>query len=114
MFPFLALWGAKYIPISRPFGAFLADCAANTLPKVAFVDPRFLGEAQGLSNDDHPFADVRNGQAFMNTVYSAVTQSPAWRSTVLIINYDEWGGFFDHVPPTQAPIPVADQIAGNQ
>jgi phospholipase C len=50
----------------------------------------------------------------MNAVYSAVTQSPAWRSTVLVINYDEWGGFFDHVPPTAAPIPVADQIAGNQ
>jgi phospholipase C len=31
-----------------------------------------------------------------------------------LINYDEWGGFFDHVPPTTARIPPADQIAGNQ
>src|SRR5215831_3077103 len=37
--PFLALWGAKYLPIVRPFAAFLADCAAGTLPQVAFVDP---------------------------------------------------------------------------
>jgi phospholipase C len=50
----------------------------------------------------------------MNLVYSAITRSPAWRSTVLVINYDEWGGFFDHVPPPAAPIPLADQIAGNQ
>ena len=49
----------------------------------------------------------------MNRIYGAVTGSPAWRSTVLIINFDEWGGFFDHVPPPLAPIPPADQTAGN-
>jgi len=31
----------------------------------------------------------------MNLVYSAVTRSPAWRNTVFVINYDEWGGFFE-------------------
>src|SRR4030095_15134762 len=40
--------------------------------------------------------------------------SPAWSRTVLVFNYDEWGAFFDHVPPTTAPIPPADQAAGNQ
>src|SRR5438128_461891 len=49
----------------------------------------------------------------MNRIYTAVTQSPAWRSAVLVINFDEWGGFFDHVPPPVAPIPPADQAAGN-
>ena len=78
-----------------------------------FVEPRFLGEAQGVSNDDHPFADIRNGEAFLNLVYTAVTQSPAWRNTVLVINFDEWGGFFEHVAPTAAPIPAADAAAGN-
>ena len=112
--PFLALWGSTYVPIARPFEAFLADAAAGTLPHVSFVEPRFLGEALGLSNDDHPFADVRNGQAFLDQVYRAVTTSPAWANTVLVINYDEWGGFFDHVPPGTAPIPPADQVAGNQ
>ena len=112
--PFLALWGSTYIPIARPFSQFLADAAAGTLPHVSFVEPRFLGEEAGVSNDDHPFADVRSGQAFMNLVFSAVTRSPAWRNTVFVINYDEWGGFFDHVPPPTAPIPAADQAAGNQ
>ena len=111
--PFLALWGAAYVPIARPFAAFLADAAAGTLPHVSFVEPRFLGEEAGVSNDDHPFADVRNGQTFLNEVYRAVTSSPAWPNTVLVINYDEWGGFFDHVPPTAAPIPPADELAGN-
>ena len=49
----------------------------------------------------------------MNRIYAAVTQSPAWSRTILVINFDEWGGFFDHVPPSVAPIPPADQAAGN-
>ena len=112
--PLLALWGSKYLSISAPAAQFFADCAAGTLPHVSVVEPRFLGESQGVSNDDHPFADIRNGEAFLNLVYAAVTLSPAWRNTILVINFDEWGGFFEHVPPTAAPIPVADAAAGNQ
>ncbi len=112
--PFLALWGTRYINISRPIAEFVADAAAGTLPAVSFVEPRFAGEEIGASNDDHPFADIRNGEAFLNLVYSTVTTSPAWRNTVLVINFDEWGGFFDHVPPPVAAIPPADQAAGNQ
>src|SRR5262249_55248258 len=37
-----------------------------------------------------------------------------WRRTVLVFNFDEWGGFFDHVPPPTAPIPDADRAAGNE
>jgi phospholipase C len=111
--PFLALWGSKYLPISRPYGTFLTDCAAGTLPQVSFVDPKFLDEDTGTSADDHPHADIRAGQAFLNQVYQAVTKSPAWSRTLLVINYDEWGGFFDHVPPPTAPIPAADAAAGN-
>jgi phospholipase C len=112
--PLLALWGSKYISISGPAAQFFADCAAGTLPHFSVVEPRFLGESQGLSNDDHPFADIRNGEAFLNAVYAAVTSSPVWESTVLIINFDEWGGFFEHVAPTAAPIPPADRAAGDQ
>ncbi len=112
--PFLALWGAKYSGISRPITDFAADCAAGTLPAVSFVDPSFQGEDAGLSNDDHPHADIRNGEVFLNDVYDAVTSSPNWPNTVMVMNFDEWGGFFDHVPPTAAPIPAADAAAGNQ
>jgi phospholipase C len=111
--PFTALWGTKYLPITRHITDFFGDCEAGTLPEVAFVEPRFLGEALGLTNDDHPHADIRNGQDFLNTIYEAVTASPNWPNTVLIINYDEWGGFFDHVPPQFAPIPPADQALGS-
>jgi phospholipase C len=112
--PFLALWGTKYLGISRPFPEFLTDCASGNLPQVSFIDPRFVDENSGASNDDHPHADIRNGQAFLNQIYSAVTSGPKWPHTLLVVNYDEWGGFYDHVPPPTAPIPEADQLAGNQ
>src|SRR5207244_987957 len=86
--------------------------SVKPLPAVAFVDPGFLGEATGTGADDHPFNDVRAGEAFLNQIYAAVTHSPAWPNTVLIFNFDEWGGFFDHVPPRAAPIPDADRAAG--
>src|SRR5262249_46208367 len=111
--PFLALWGDKYLSIARPFSAFLADAITGRLPNVAFVEPRFLNNALGTSGDDHPFADIRNGEAFLDLVYQTVTHSPAWPHTVLVFTFDEWGGFFDHVPPTNAPIPPADQAVGN-
>ncbi|HYL05922.1 MAG TPA: alkaline phosphatase family protein [Thermoanaerobaculia bacterium] len=111
--PFLALWGSKYAAISQPFSQFLAAAAAGTLPAVAFVDPRFEDESSGTSGDDHPHADVRNGEAFLNQIYDAVRSGPNWASTVLVINFDEWGGFFDHVPPPTAPIPAATASAGD-
>ena len=111
--PFLGLWGPKYVPISRPYRAFLLACATGRLPNVSYVDPRFIEELTGTTSDDHPHADIRNGQAFLNEVYTAVTTSPAWKRTLLVINYDEWGGFFEHVPPDPAAIPPASQAAGD-
>jgi phospholipase C len=111
--PFLALWGPRYLPIAAPVSQFIEDAVNGDLPAVSFVDPRFLGEEEGLSGDDHPHADIRNGEAFLDIIYTAVVRSPGWKNTVLVINYDEWGGFFDHVPPPSAPLPPADQALGS-
>ena len=104
---FLWLWGAKYVPISAPYDQFLADAAAGTLPSVAFVDPRFVGEEEGVSGDDHPHADIRSGDAFLAEAFRAVSSGPEWESTVFIVTYDEGGGFFDHVLPPRAAAPNA-------
>jgi phospholipase C len=98
--PFLALWGDKYLGISASHEDFLADAAAGTLPAVSFLDPRFTILDDGLGNDDHPHADLRAGEAFLGKVYRAVTEGPGWSNTVLIVNRDEWGGFYDTVAPT--------------
>lgn len=111
--PFTALWGPKHLGITRPYTEFLTLCETGLLPQVSLVDPRFIDEASGTSNDDHPHADIRNSEAFLNQVYTAVTNSPAWQSTVLIITFDEWGGFFDHVAPPLGPIPPGDAALGS-
>jgi phospholipase C len=111
--PFLALWGTTYVNISKPFSQFLIDAQNGTLPNVAYIDPRFEDEESGTSGDDHPHADIRDGEVFLNQIYNAIITSPDWSKTVLIINFDEWGGFFEHVPPPLAPIPPASAAAGD-
>jgi phospholipase C len=103
--PFLLLWGLKYLPISTPVEQFFLDAATGNLPAVSFVDPRFVGEAEGISGDDHPHGDIRTGDAFLADAFHAVSSGPDWRRTVFIVTYDEWGGFFDHVAPPRAVAP---------
>ena len=111
--PFIALWGPKYAPITRPYTDFLADCASGALPSVSFVDPPFAGEEQGTSSDDHPHGDVRAGEAWLAQTYAAVMSGKAWDRTVLVINFDEWGGFFEHIAPEEAPdVDPAFQLRG--
>ena len=97
--PFLALWGLKYLGISSLYAQFLADAANGSLPAVSFVDPWFTVLDDGLGNDDHPHADLRKGEIFLRNVVTALASGPQWQNTVLVINRDEWGGFFDHVAP---------------
>ncbi len=94
--PPLALWGGRLGGYVRQIDQYFADAEAGRLPNVAFVDPAFLGDAQ---SDDHPFADIRAGQRFLRDVFRAFTDSRHWKSGLFVVTYDEWGGFFDHVPP---------------
>jgi len=89
------------VSLDDPDRGFFAMAQAGTLPSVSFVDPHFVELPPG-SNDDDPPADVRDGQAFVQRVVEAVVASPAWNKTLLLIVYDEHGGFYDHVPPSAA------------
>ncbi len=100
--PFLGLWGLKYLTSTSLFSAFLNAASSGKLPSVSFVDPRFTELDDGLGNDDHPHSDIRNGDAFLSKVFHAVATGPKWANTVLVVTFDEWGGFFDHVPPPLA------------
>jgi phospholipase C len=113
-FAFTALWGGKYAGITKGFNQFLSDAATGSLPSISNIDPNFHGESAGTGNDDHPLNDIRNGQVFLNQVYQALTTSPNWPNTLLVINYDEWGGFADHVVPPMAPVSANEQtFVGN-
>ncbi|HEX3478371.1 MAG TPA: alkaline phosphatase family protein [Kofleriaceae bacterium] len=79
----------------QAFEHFLADAKAGTLPPVVYIDPAFD------NNDDHPPIHPIHGQELIASVYNALATSPQWKNCLLLITYDENGGFFDHVsPPT--------------
>jgi phospholipase C len=111
--PFQALWGTKYFPFWHPFAAgdtdvlgipvttpsFIDVVAAGNLPNVSFIDPAFDTEGNGTSADDHPLADIRLGERFIADAYHALANAGYLDNTVFIVTFDEWGGFYDHVPP---------------
>jgi phospholipase C len=84
--------------------SFLDDVAAGKLPQVSWIDPRFkdLRVLGPDSNDDHPPSDVTAGQDLVLTIYHALSSAQTWEKTLLVIVYDEHGGFYDHVQPPPA------------
>ena len=66
---------------------------------MSFIDPAFNAEGNGTSADDHPLADIRLGERFIADAYHALANAGYLDNTVFMITFDEWGGFFDHVPP---------------
>jgi len=85
--------------------SFLDDAAKGELRDVSWIDPNFidLSVFDPNSNDDHPPSDVKAGQALVLEIYEALASSPNWEDTVLVIVYDEHGGFYDHVKPPPSP-----------
>jgi phospholipase C len=81
------------------------DIAFGDVKSVTFIDPAMHSAPE---NDDHPpFADMLSGQIFIKRIYDALRSNEAlWLKTLLIITYDEHGGFYDHVIP-----PVADALS---
>ncbi len=91
----------RYDRITYPASQFYEDAAAGKLANVVFVDPEFgtLPELRGTSNDFHPWGSLPAGENFVRTVHEALAGSPQWDRMVFVLNFDEHGGFFDHVAP---------------
>jgi phospholipase C len=81
---------------------FLDDAERGELRSVSWIDPNFV-DLRVLgppgSNDDHPPSRILLGQEFILAVLAALVNSPCWEQTMLVITYDEHGGFYDHVSP---------------
>jgi phospholipase C len=75
----------------------------SRFPDFAFIEPRYVSFHP---NDDHPPHDPYNGQRLIARVYNAIRANAAlWRTALLVILYDEHGGFADHVSPPPAVPP---------
>ncbi|KAL4454684.1 hypothetical protein ABPG74_021889 [Tetrahymena malaccensis] len=98
-----------------PMEQFYTDAANGNLPNYTFINPSESinpnynnTKSFGLMNDQHPNHSVREGERLMKNVYEALRNGPLWNQTLLIITYDEHGGFYDHVSPPQNGVPNPD------
>src|ERR1700710_287616 len=90
----------------RKFERFAADADSGDLPAYTFIEPRYFEFFfTRPANDQHPPHDIRLGEHLIADVYEAVRASPLWKKTLLIVLYDEHGGFYDHVIPPAAVTP---------
>jgi phospholipase C len=83
----------------RHFSEFAADVRAGKLAQFTFIDPDYT-----TSSEEDP-QDVQVGERFVAEVVHELINAPSWQRTALFINYDEGGGYYDHVPPPRAVKP---------
>ncbi|XP_020583115.1 non-specific phospholipase C2-like isoform X2 [Phalaenopsis equestris] len=82
------------------------------LPNYVVIEQRYMDSKLRPATDDHPSHDVYQGQMFIKELYETLRSSPQWNESLLIITYDEHGGFYDHVPTPVRGVPSPDGIVG--
>ena len=90
--------------------AFYEDIKGGTLPQYVLIQPRMATSKTGPSNWQHPDNSVEQGEILMTEVYEALRNSSYWEESLLIITYDEHGGFFDHQNTPIHGVPAPDDI----
>ena len=98
----------------KDFDDFASDLGdASLAESFIFIEPKYgahIFDIEGPGNftcgdSMHPLDDVTRGEALVKQVYEAVRNSPHWENSVLLITFDEHGGFYDHVAPPAAVAP---------
>jgi phospholipase C len=87
-------YGPDWANVVTPQTTVLKDIAAGKLPAVSWVIPDML-------DSDHPSSYSNKGPSWVATVVNAVGKSKYWDSTAIVVLWDDWGGWYDHVPPPQ-------------
>ncbi|MGB9651076.1 MAG: alkaline phosphatase family protein [Candidatus Cybelea sp.] len=90
-------WGTN---VSMPETNIFGDVTAGMLPAVSWVIPED-------DENDHPNESVDNGPEWVASVVNAVGQSSYWKSSVIVVIWDDWGGFYDNAAP-----PFQDKYGG--
>jgi phospholipase C len=96
-----------------PFDSFQAQAQHGTLPSYSFICPRYNEPTKAGDpppNSQHAPYDVRNGENLIADVYEALRGGPLWEKTLLIVTYDEHGGYYDHVSPPASGVSSPDGL----
>jgi phospholipase C len=86
--------------VSMPETSIFKDIRKGSLPAVSWVIP-------ADADSDHPAETVDRGPSWVASVVNAIGESPLWTSTVIVVVWDDWGGFYDNAVP-----PFQDQYGG--
>src|SRR5882762_10622021 len=83
---------------------FLNACKKGQLPDYSFIEPNYNDhdgdDGEVLASDQHPDHNIQAGESFIASIYQAIkNNADLWKSTALLVVYDEHGGIYDHVPP---------------
>lgn len=96
----------------HPYSKFAADITAASYPAgFTLIEPNYgdiVSDTYRGGQSQHPLDDVRSGETLIKTTYEALRNSPAWDTSLLIVTWDEHGGFYDHLGavPGGAPAPA--------
>jgi phospholipase C len=100
------LWHFQFTDKFKDYEFLFSDFQSEpdaSFPQVIVVEPSYKDAphfGSDIPNDNHPPLAVGFGEEFLRRTYEAVTCNPArWGNTLMVVYYDEHGGFFDHVPP---------------
>ncbi|KAI9598210.1 phosphoesterase family-domain-containing protein [Syncephalis fuscata] len=93
---------------------FYQHARENKLPKYSILEPGYHDFKNFPANDNHPPHSSAAAERFIKRVYETLRASPAWNKTLLVITYDENGGYYDHVSPPMAGVPSPDGVDGNK
>ncbi len=109
-FPMVAaLKGVSIVSDIREFEDFHGDLRSGHYDaSYTFIEPSYdvLNDYKD-GTSQHPLANVAHGEALIKATYEAIRGSPVWDSSLLIVTWDEHGGFFDHAVAERGPHPVA-------
>jgi phospholipase C len=106
-FPMVAALKGIQLDDIRKFSDFAGDLAKSSFPfSYVFIEPSYdvLNDYKS-GTSQHPLADITQGEALIKATYEAIRGSAVWASSLLIITWDEHGGFYDHAIPPAATAP---------
>jgi phospholipase C len=106
-FPLVAALKGIHLDDIRQYSLFADDLKqANYPDRYIYIEPSYdiLNDYKG-STSQHPLADITLGEGLIKATYEAIRNSPVWPTSVLIITWDEHGGFYDHGMPSAATAP---------
>jgi phospholipase C len=111
-----ALKGINIVTDINDESDFASDVAQAGYPaSYTFIEPSYghLWSDFKCGTSQHPLDDVTRGESLIKATYEAVRNSPLWSSSLIIITWDEHGGFYDHLPPPPAVAP-GDTVPGGK